>query len=167
MKNFIMGFLVLAVIGLMAACANDDDGGGDAFTGTWIMMDTEYPNLIAGKVVAANGSWKQYANVITATEPSGPGGSSTPSASITKHDVEGFRGTYTVSGNTINVTMTQINLGFLMYDGDQDDYDETDAQWVAYADLPAEAAEELPPQTFQGTITGNTLSIQGQTFTKQ
>ncbi|MDR0319897.1 MAG: hypothetical protein LBI28_00195, partial [Treponema sp.] len=68
------GIIALAaIIGFgMAACDDNSDGGTDPFNGTWISADI--------KLVAANGSWKQY------TIP---------------ENTEVIRGTYTYSGNTV------------------------------------------------------------------
>jgi len=166
MKKRIFGLLVLAaVIGFgMASCddgnGDDDTTGTDVFTGTWIGMDDEYPDLEIAKFVAANGSWKQYTNFIEGGTP----------ASIAVKDVEYFRGTYTVSGSTVNLIVTEINIGLFEYGDEENEYSiynpSTMDRWVTYANLPDEMKQEYA-QTYSITISGNTFTVTGKAFTKQ
>jgi hypothetical protein len=69
-----------------------------------------------------------------------------------------YRGTYTVSGNDVTITFTHVNTGLMSGGGDQ---------WTPFAEVPP-GTEGVPPQsTMQGTISGNQLNVDGQTFTKQ
>jgi hypothetical protein len=91
---------------------------------------------------------------------SSEGGGSTP-ATVTEFEL--IRGTYTVSGNTVNVTITQVNTAYM---GDGGEGSRPVDSWINYANLPAEIKQEIP-QTMQGTISGNQISINGGIFTKQ
>jgi hypothetical protein len=110
------------------------EGGGDAaFEGTWESDD----NFL--RLEASNGSFTQY---MFAPDFFG----------------EFVRGTYTVSGNAVTATITQINTA--MFGG-------ADA-WVSWANLSdAQKASMGGSATQQITITGNTFTSNGMTFTKK
>jgi len=78
--------------------------------------------------------------------------------------IEGYRGTYTTSEDSVTITFTQVNLG--AFSGGSDN-------WVNYNDVPAQYASALPqPKIVTGTISnGNkfTISINGANivYTKQ
>jgi hypothetical protein len=91
------------------------------------------------KLVASNGSFKEY---------------------MVPSNNEIVRGTYTVSGTTVSAKVTEVNTS--VFGG-------ADA-WVAYANL-SDAEKGLlgmpDGNTMQITITGNSWTANGQTFTKQ
>ena len=110
----------------------------DPFDGTWI--GTIYDTTI--KIVAANGSFKQY-----------------------NDNVEGVRGIYTFLGNTVTWTAVEVNPGVIFgsfggIDG-----------WVNFSSLSSEFKEYMGGNdTAQITIIGNTftnLIPQEITYTKQ
>jgi hypothetical protein len=126
MKNVskLFGLIALiAIIGFsMAACNDDDDpdGGNDPFEGTWTNVD------MGMTIVAADGSF-----------------------TVSQGDNPAFRGTYTVSGNNVAITFTQINTG---------------SGWTAF---PENGGQDLPPKNITGTISGNQIIIEGMIFTRQ
>jgi hypothetical protein len=114
--------------------------GNDPFAGTWeVQFDDPPPD--AFRIEAADGSYRQY-TIINGTQ----------------RDV--IRGTYSVSGNTANVTMIAIDKnGF---------GGPTDAAWVEWADLSSKDKTFLGgSQTYQITISGNQFEVNGMTFIKQ
>ena len=71
------------------------------------------------------------------------------------------KGTYTCEGNNVTATVTHFNPW--MFDGDDD-------HLYAWADLPQKYIDNPDyniSQINQMTVTGNTLSANGVTFTKQ
>jgi hypothetical protein len=119
-------FLVAVFGFMMAACDNNPGGGADPFSATWISANV--------KIVAANGSWKEY------TIP---------------EDEEVIRGTYTYSGNTVTAKITEVNtLNF----GEADAWvtyanlDETNKEDMGGTD------------TFTLTIANNSFSVMEQDF---
>ena len=157
-KRFLLVLLVMVLaFGMtLVGCDNGDDGsGGTDFDGTWIMK-AEGENAM--KIVASNGSLKVYGFEYESSVSQG--GGSSP-AKVT--EVEQIRGTYTVSGNTVNVTITQINTGYILWDGEGSRPADS---WTNYTNVAAEIKEEIP-QTMQGTISDKQLVINGGTFTKQ
>jgi len=139
----------------ISGCKNDSD---DAFAGTWIMKDPR-DGLDKMKIVAADGSLKVY-GFEWAQSGSQGGGTSQPQLTAT---VEQIRGTYTASGNAVNVTITQVNTGYMSWDRNGSRPADS---WANYADAPTEIKDEIPP-TMQGTISGSQLSINNSIFTKQ
>jgi len=171
MKKNLWVLVLAAIVGFGMVSCEDGNEPDASFDGTWIIMDYMYPHLEAGKVVAANGTWKQYDNVIeeehssdSPVSSSGEGGGTTYiPPHIILWDVETYRGTYTVSGNTVTLTATEGNIGFWTWweESDvsasnyiKDTYDE----WKTYASLPDEMKEEMP-QTYSGTISGNSFNV--------
>jgi hypothetical protein len=71
----------------------------------------------------------------------------------TKEGTPIFRGTYTVSGNEVTITFTEMN---------------TDSGWTSY---PENGGDGLPPKNITGTINGNQFTIgdgnESMTFTKK
>ncbi|MDR2053442.1 MAG: InlB B-repeat-containing protein [Treponema sp.] len=109
----------------------DSKGGDDAFKGTWVSDD----NFV--RLEASDGSFKQY---------------------LVSNSKEVVRGTYTVSGNTVTVNMTQINT--VMFGGAD--------TWVSWADLSSEYREYIGgSETWQITIVGNSFTSGDTTLTKQ
>jgi hypothetical protein len=115
---------------------------GDALTGTWISGTLPSPDM---KIVAQNGSWSVYFYMYDmggAPEPSG--------------EEEAFRGTYTISGNAVTFTITQIYM---------------EDRWVSYAEvlegMGDDVPDEFPPATITGTISNGQITLMGDTFTKQ
>ena len=171
MKNFfkarmapLWGIIALAaVIGLgITACNNGNGPDDDIFEGTWIAMDPD-TDLEFIKFVAANGTWKQYTYVIVGISNS----DGEEITSIPLKDVEATRGTYTVSGSTVNFTCTEVNTGFENWQGEWEDFTPgEDDEWTNFAELDA---DEYGPQTYPLTITGGNQIItpDGMTFKKQ
>jgi len=70
-----------------------------------------------------------------------------------------FKGTYTCKGNNVTATITHYNPWM---------FDEDDDQLYTWAALPQKYKDEYNmSQNNQMTVTGNTLSANGVTFTKQ
>lgn len=137
MKNIIKMVRIIAIAAVIGftfgAC---DNGGGnenntDAFAGTWVSED-------AGgmKISAGNGSW-------------------TLSQGYGNNWIDYVKGTYTVSGNTVNITTTHGNTN-----------ESGGVTWTAYASLSAWMKENIP-QNMTGTLNGNTFTANGADFTKQ
>jgi hypothetical protein len=104
------------------------NGGDDAFTGTWVSYDGTVSTV---RLEASNGSFKEY---------------------LVANNKEVIRGTYTVSGNTVIVRITQVNTSVF---GGAD-------VWVTWANLSGEYKEYTGgSETQRITITGNTLTIDG------
>jgi len=123
----VLSVIVLAFGMMFVGCDNGDgNGGGTAFDGTWVGQQDGSEM----KLVAKDGSFTVYMG-----------------------DNPAFKGTYTVSGNNVDITFTQ------MYD---------DSGWTAY---PENGEENLPPKTITGTISGNQFVVNlddgSMTFTKQ
>jgi predicted small secreted protein len=140
-KFFVLGMLAmaLALSFVLAGCDNttngdDDTPVDDALTGTWVGT----VNNAQIKIVAAKGSFKAYR------------------ISSTEQEIE--RGTYTVSGTTVTIKITEINT--VMFGGAD--------TWSTYANLSAAYKKELGnTDTFPGTIADNSFTLMGTTFTKQ
>jgi hypothetical protein len=159
-KKILLGMLVIVLaFGMtVVGCGGEDDdkggGGGDSFTGTWVAKDPE-DGLDAMKIVAANGSFKGYGFEYEQAA----GSTSQPKVTT----IEVYRGTYTTSGNTVTVTFTQINTGYLSWDGEGS---RPADKWTNYADVPDDL-DDIPPQGVQGTISGNSVNFAGMILTKQ
>ena len=107
--------------------------GNDIFAGTWLGTETQYGNSV--KLVAQNGSWTEW--II---------------------DIEGLKGTYTVSGNTVILTIVEVNPSIF---GGAD-------EWILFAQLEVEHKELIGgSETIQMTISNNTISVLGATLIKQ
>ena len=116
--------------------------GNDPFAGTWEGPFSD-PLPDAMRIVAANGSFSQYAVI------NGP----------PKEAREFIRGTYTVSGNTVNITMVSINPGVFS--------DNPTEAWVTWANLDNEWKENFGGSpSYSITITGNSFTYGDMTFTK-
>jgi len=110
-------------------------GGSDPIAGTWEGVAPGSGNSTFNvKTIAANGSFKNYLN-----------------------NAEYARGTYTFAGNTVTMTITEMDEGLAMGGAS--------AGFKPYDDLPADFKQAVP-KTSQITITGNTLTSGGVTFTK-
>ena len=123
--------------------------GNDPFSGTWESTFSEPPPE-KFRFIAENGSFSY-----DAIDEFFNGG------------VNGFlRGTYTVTENTVNATITQVNIN--VFPGGDNVL--KDPEWVAWDNLNSEWNTILEgSQTFSFTITGNQFIITsyGMTFTKQ
>jgi len=124
MKNTFKLFGIIAfmaVIGFsFSACGDskDDGNSSDPLKGTW----TGQVEGATMKLVAADGKFEVEQN----GNPSG------------------FRGTYTVSGNTVSITFTEVNTG----------------TWITYDDAKEAGTDGLPPKNIDGTINGNNLKLE-------
>jgi hypothetical protein len=127
MKNrkFWLGLLVMVLAFGMTLVGCDNNPSGGLFDGTWTNDD-------GMELVASGGTF-----------------------TVKMDGTEVFRGTYTVDGNTVSVTFTE------MY---------TDSGWTAY---PENGGDGLPPKNVTGTINGNQFTIDeggedggSMTFTK-
>jgi hypothetical protein len=131
MKNTIKLFGIIAFVAIIGfsfvAC---DDGGTDPLNGTWI--STQF------KIVAANGSFKEY---------------------LVPDNEECLRGTYTYSGNNVTAKITEVNTSVF-----GDDAPDT---WVTWANLDSSIKESLGDQIMQMTVSNNTFIAKEMTFTKQ
>ena len=113
--------------------------GNDPLAGTWtIDSDDGGGHPVKIKVVAASGAYSYY---------------------WFSSNIEIMRGTYTFSGNTVTLTVTQVNL----YNWGQTDQAN---EWISYANLPDNIRQNMP-QTSQVTITGNTFTDVSGTWSKQ
>jgi hypothetical protein len=129
-KRFLLGLLVMVLAFGMTfvGCDNGSggggsDGGGTVFDGTWTGDDDQGNGM---ELVAAGGS-------LTVSMDGSPA----------------FRGTYTVNGNNVAVTFTEMNTG---------------SGWTAF---PENGGGDLPPKNITGTITGNSVNFEGMEFTKK
>jgi len=146
----IAGLIALvAVIGFgMIGCDNgsdpndkDKDGDGpavpttDVFTGTWTGQNNDGEMILT----ASNGSF-----------------------TVSGQGHEAYRGTYTVYGNEVTITFTEINEGFFLSGTDR---------WVSYDDVSPEVSAKPPAKTTTGTISGGQFilpeDMDNMTFTKQ
>jgi hypothetical protein len=133
MKNTIKLIIALvAVIGLgMVSCDNGSTGGsGDALTGTWeapagSFGNSSIPYLVGG----TDGTWVMYegdsVNFEIAPVPMG-------------------KGTYTLDGTTVNLTITHLY---------------NDGAWADYNGPPTPNPNNLPPKNLTGTISGSTFTL--------
>jgi hypothetical protein len=96
----------------------------DDFAGVWINTEE------VAKITAADGSWTMYMD-----------------------NVQFMRGSYTVSGNTVDMKTNDL-------------YNEDEKKWVSISALPVEILVGVP-QTLRGTISGNKFTVQETIFTKQ
>jgi hypothetical protein len=103
----------------------------DALEGTWVSDDNSL------RLEASNGSFKQY---------------------LVYDNKEVVRGTYTVSGNAVTATITDVNTA--MFGG-------TD-RWYTWANLSSQYKEVMGGSARQEiTIVDNTFTSNGMTFTKE
>jgi hypothetical protein len=154
MKSMIKLFGVIALVSVigfsMAGCKEDETDptpqptGNDPFAGTWEAPFIAPPPDVQ-RIVAANGSFSQYAVI------NGP----------PKKAHEFIRGTYTVSGNTVNVTMVSFNMKVF-----SPDYDDSKAEWVTWANLDNEWKTNLGSPSYSITINNNSFTNGNMTFTK-
>jgi len=126
---------ILLVFSLAFLGCDDDKTTKDIFTGTWVNDgEGDAPPL---KIIAADGSLKAY---------------SIPS------NKEVIRGTYSVSGNNVNLQVTQVNTALF---GGSD-------EWVPWANLSATYKAYMGGSNpLQITIQNNSFVLLGSTFTKQ
>jgi hypothetical protein len=138
MKNkLVLTFGILMVFGLvLAGCPNDDTtnngDGDDVFKGTWVSTEI--------KIVAADGIFTQY---------------------LIANNKNMIRGSYTVSGNTVNLKITGVNTEMFGAGADN---------WVSYADLTDQAKENVGSENQQISISGNKFTSNAPNemeFTKQ
>jgi hypothetical protein len=80
-NKWFVGFGVLLVFGFLFITCSNDSNDDDPYHGTWVGTN----NGSTVKIVASNGSYKQYLN-----------------------DNEVTRGTYTYSGNNVTGTTTEV-----------------------------------------------------------
>jgi len=130
-RNLFIILGVFLVLGLLFTACSDDNSKDDPLNGTWV-------GPRGAMVKATNGTFKFYAG-----------------------DIEGYRGTYTVSGNTVNAKTTEVNS--IVFGG---------TGWVKYSDLSSAQKAQLATQenileNFVVTIVNNTFTFNGVTFTKQ
>jgi hypothetical protein len=118
----------------------------DRFAGTWEAPFIAPPPDVQ-RIIAANSSFSQYA--VMNGPPEDPR--------------EFIRGTYTVSGNTITLTMVSFNMKVF-----QDSYDVSKAEWVTWANLSSDWKTNLGGSpTYSITINGNSFTNTNMTFTKK
>jgi len=114
--------------------------GNDPFAGTW---EAPYgnPPPEAHRIIAVNGSYSQYAI-----------SSGTPR--------EFIRGTYTVSGNTVNGSFVSVDTNTMG--------GPPETNWTAWDSLSNEWKTNLGgSKTFSLTISSNSFTNLGMTFTKK
>jgi len=138
----IAGFIVLmTVFGFVMTSCDDnppEKKEKDIFEGSWTAQIEMNGQFVEETLIAKEGTFRVM----------GMG-----------HDL--YRGTYTVSGNTVTITFTEINTGFLST--------QTTDEWTAYDNIP-QGTNGIPPKTITGTINGNQLifpEMGGVTFTKE
>jgi hypothetical protein len=151
MKNkLVLALGVLLVFGLvLVACDNGNNpeagnnpGDGDIFAGTWVGTPSGGPQQPI-KYINTGGSFRGY-YVHQNT------------------DYEFVRGTYTVSGSTVTVKITQMNNARIDNNGPK--FTGSD-DWQPYA--KASSYWQLTSDTFTGTIVGNQVVLNGISFKKQ
>jgi DNA-binding transcriptional ArsR family regulator len=147
-SHWLCAIAIVAVIGFsMTACeiSEDIDNTPDAFQYPW-------------RIVNENGA--------TVAQFNGNGfGKWDFGAQYESWFINVMRGTYKLSGKTVNLTVTHVNMPKLG-DGGYVDFEEK-----PYSDLSPQQKEDLPfPQTFQGTISGdqnrddNIFTVLGVTY---
>ena len=130
--------LALALALATTACDNDPDPDPPSTGGTDPFAGTWEESETGTKIVAANGSFESSMNGKVLS-----------------------KGTYTYAGNNVTATLTHVNPGR---------FGQGDDQLYTWADLPQKYKDNPEynlSQTFPMTVTGNTLSWSGVTFTKQ
>jgi uncharacterized repeat protein (TIGR02543 family) len=136
---------VTANITVYAKWTPSGNNANDPFAGTWEAAFPAPPPDVQ-RIVAANGSFSQYAVI------NGP----------PKKAHEFIRGTYTVSGNTVNVTMVSFNMKVF-----QDNYDDSKAEWVTWANLGSDWKTNFGGSpSYSITINNNSFTNGVMTFTK-
>ena len=130
-RNLFIILGVFLVIGLLFIACSDDNSSDDLFNGTWADPTGRFT------ISATNGSFK-----------------------LLDRGVEYIRGTYTLSGNTANVKITEVNS--IVFGG---------TGWVKYSDLSSTQKAQLEaqqgmPENFVLTIVNNTFTYNGRTYTK-
>jgi hypothetical protein len=120
--------------------------GNDPFAGTWDAPFIAPPPDVQ-RIIAANRSFSQYA--VMNGPPEDPR--------------EFIRGTYTVSGNSVTITMVSFNTKVF-----QDSYDASKAEWVTWANLDSDWKTNFGGSpTYSITITNNSFGNGEMTFTKK
>ena len=117
------GFAVLLITAIftLAGCDTSTNGKPDIFEGTWIGTGERQ----GATMVAANGSYTEAFN-----------------------STEIIKGTYSVTGNTVTMTMVQLNT--IAFGGED--------KWFNWTDLDASyKAMLLNSDTFQVTIQGDSI----------
>ena len=151
-KNLFSKAVIIAVLAfgfVFAGCNPDDKPAADQFEGTWINKagTGDTASILAG----------QYKIVVSGknvTESAKLSGASTYT-DITK-------GTYTASGDSRTITWTEVNP--VMFGGD------ATGGFISYETFIANNSEYTTtnfPQTMTVTISGNSFTVSGMTFTKQ
>jgi hypothetical protein len=122
MVSLALAFAFVLAVGMaFVSCDNSTNGDTDSFEGTWIGTGERQ----GATMVAANGSYTETFN-----------------------GTEIIRGTYSVTGNTVTMTMVQLNT---IVFGSAD-------KWFSWADLDASyKAMLLNSDTFQVTIQGDSI----------
>jgi hypothetical protein len=135
-KQYFFGLLViLLALGMTFIGCDNGTNDDDVFDGTWIGL----ANSQQIKIVAANGSWKQY-------------------VTIDGQEVECIRGAYTVSGNTVTAKFTEVNT--IMFN--------EESGWSSYAGLSETHKGYLGGSDTQKiTVSGNKITANGASLTKQ
>jgi hypothetical protein len=127
---------IFLVLGLVFTACSDNNSSDDLFNGTWAESTGRFT------ISATNGSFK-----------------------LLDRSVEYIRGIYTLSGNTANVKITEVNsivFGGTVLGG---------TGWVKYSDLSSTQKAQLEaqqgiPENFVLTIVNNTFTYNGRTYTK-
>jgi len=149
MKNFfkLLGIIALvAVIGFsMAACKNDDEGGGTdpALNGTWVQTITSGSYTYTTEIKLNNGNIE---------ESRGQNGMSLSPI---------YKGTYTTSGNSISVQMTHYYHRANWLTKDQ----LKSAQGTGMSDTDIDLI--FKSVTAIWSVSGNTLTLAGLTYTRK
>jgi hypothetical protein len=142
MKKFVKFLGIAAFIAVICfsitACPDPEEDDSTAFDGTWVGNIQEEGTTVTIKIVAGEGKWTLSMFFLV--------------------DIGMYRGTFTVTGNDVILTIVEIN--------EVDFFGGSIENWVSYANS---TDEDKPPEKWNGTISDNTFTISGMgmTFTKQ
>jgi hypothetical protein len=137
-----LGLLAVALALVLTGCPDSNGGGGgktDVFAGTWA-YNTGNPEQGTFKLVAGSGTFEMRRHVSGQVLVLG-------------------KGTYTLDGNTVTATITHINANMAS--------PSNPADWKLWNEATDLQQYVGGTQIMSGTISGDTFTGYGQTFTKE